>query len=36
VRAKVDPVASVLATFLGVCLVRKSLLDALSRRRVTA
>jgi MFS family permease len=32
-RLKFDPVASVLTTFLGVCLIRKSFLDALLRRR---
>ena len=32
-RLKFDPVASVLTTFLAVCLIRKSLLDALLRRR---
>jgi hypothetical protein len=32
-RWKVDPVASVLTTFLGVCLLRKTVLDALLRRR---
>jgi MFS family permease len=31
-RWKFDPVASVLITFLGVCLLRKSFLDALLRR----
>ena len=32
-RLKIDPIASTLTTFLGVCLFRKSLLDALLRRR---
>jgi len=32
-RLKIDPVASVLTTFLAVCLIRKSFLDALLRRR---
>jgi len=32
-RLKVDPVASVLMTFLGVCMLRKAFLDALLRRR---
>ena len=36
-RLKFDPVASVLTTFLGVCLIRKSFLDArLRRRRATS
>ena len=35
-RLKFDPVASVLTTFLGVCLMRKSFLDALLRRRRAA
>jgi MFS family permease len=34
--AHLDPVSSVMATFLGVCLVRKALLDALLRRRNVA
>ncbi len=36
VPLKIDPVASVLMTFLGVCLVRKAILDALLRRRRAA
>jgi len=32
-QLKFDPVTSVLTTFLGVCLLRKSLLDALLQRR---
>ncbi len=32
-RLKIDPVASALATFLGICLLREWLLDALLRRR---
>jgi len=32
-RAKVDPIASALAMFLGACLLRKAFLDALLRRR---
>jgi hypothetical protein len=31
-RLKIDPVASALATFLGICLLREWLLDALLRR----
>jgi len=36
VRWKMNVVSSVLLTFLGVCLVRKTILDALLRRRRTA
>jgi hypothetical protein len=35
-RLKIDPVASVLTTFLGMCLVRKTILDALLRHRGAA
>jgi len=35
-RVKIDPVSSVLMTFLGVCMLRKALLDALLRRRRAA
>jgi hypothetical protein len=35
-RLKVDPVASALTTFLGICLLRESFLDALLRRRRAA
>jgi hypothetical protein len=33
VRWKLDPISSVMMTFLGICLVRQTLLDALLRRR---
>ncbi|HEY5453056.1 MAG TPA: hypothetical protein VIQ54_30090, partial [Polyangia bacterium] len=32
-RLKVDPISSVLTTFLGVCLLRQLFLDAVLRRR---
>jgi hypothetical protein len=35
-RLAFDPITSVLTTFLGVCLLRKTVLDALSRRRAAA